>query len=444
MSQDLVRLRRRYVTLTALRWLPTGLVAPLIVLLLSTRGMSLTTIGLLTALFSASTLLLELPTGGLADVVGRRGVIVASSLVSALGSTLVAFANSAAWFAVAFVLMGLARALDSGPLEAWYVDRVHAVDPDADLTPGLSRAAVAESGSLAVGALAAGAAVAIVPGPTSGAGLVALSVPFFLRAVLSLVQIAVTLAWVDEVPDRRPGLAAPQQRGALARIVAGSRASAREVPATVARGLRVAGGSARIRRLLAFTGALGVALAGIELLAPARASALLGGEAAAAGPYAVLVTAGFLGSSAGAALAPAASRLFRHDARAAALSIAGAAIALACVALPLAGAAAAAFVAFYLLLGVSGPLTASLLHGEVGSAERATLLSVQSMALQSAALVCTAALGAVAGATSLAVGFGALAGALACGALAIGRWPAPEPRTQAGSAEDPAHVPATR
>ncbi len=52
--------------------------------------------------------------------------------------------------------MGVGRALDSGPVEAWYVDTVHRIDPAADVAPGLSKHSAADGGSLAVGAVVGG------------------------------------------------------------------------------------------------------------------------------------------------------------------------------------------------------------------------------------------------------------------------------------------------
>lgn len=57
--------RRRYVGLTALRWLPVGIAAPVTVLLATSRGLSPADVGLTVAVYGAVTLLLELPTGGL-------------------------------------------------------------------------------------------------------------------------------------------------------------------------------------------------------------------------------------------------------------------------------------------------------------------------------------------------------------------------------------------
>ena len=67
--------------LIALRWLPTGLLVPVIVLLAMSRGLSMTEIGLVFAIQGLVVLVLELPTGGLSDALGRRPVLILASLV---------------------------------------------------------------------------------------------------------------------------------------------------------------------------------------------------------------------------------------------------------------------------------------------------------------------------------------------------------------------------
>ena len=63
---------RRFVGLTALRWLPNGLAVPVSVLLAGARGLSLVEIGLVFVVHGVVVATLELPTGGLADAIGRR------------------------------------------------------------------------------------------------------------------------------------------------------------------------------------------------------------------------------------------------------------------------------------------------------------------------------------------------------------------------------------
>ena len=72
---------RRLVGLTALRWLPVGLTTPIMVLLAQSRGLTLGEIGVLFTVHGVLVVTLELPTGGLADVLGRRPVVVAGALL---------------------------------------------------------------------------------------------------------------------------------------------------------------------------------------------------------------------------------------------------------------------------------------------------------------------------------------------------------------------------
>ena len=84
---------RRLVGLTALRWLPVGLTTPITVLLAQARGLSLAEIGLLFTVHGVVVMALELPTGGLADVLGRRPVVVAGALLHVVSCVLFATAT---------------------------------------------------------------------------------------------------------------------------------------------------------------------------------------------------------------------------------------------------------------------------------------------------------------------------------------------------------------
>jgi MFS family permease len=136
-------LRRRFVVLTALRWLPTGLLIPLTVVLMQSRGLSLAEVGLVSATQGVVVLVLELPTGGLADALGRRPVLVAATALNVVSLALLAVAHSPGAFMAAWAVQGVYRALESGPLESWFVDASLAVDPRADIEGGLARAGTA-------------------------------------------------------------------------------------------------------------------------------------------------------------------------------------------------------------------------------------------------------------------------------------------------------------
>lgn len=131
-------LRRRFLLLRGLRWLPTGLAIPVLVLLLLDRGLSLGQIGFVTAAQGVAIMLLELPTGGLADAVGRRRVLLLASAFQIAATAVLVVTASPLLATAAFGLMGVYRALESGPLDAWYVDAAQAADPDADIVGGLA------------------------------------------------------------------------------------------------------------------------------------------------------------------------------------------------------------------------------------------------------------------------------------------------------------------
>jgi MFS family permease len=347
MADDLTRTRRRFVALTALRWFPTGVVLPVMVLLMRERGLDLAEVGIVLAVYSLVTASLELPTGGLADVIGRRPVLVLSASMSVAGTVLLGVGQNLLVLGVAAGVLGVARALDSGPLQAWFVDTVQAVDAQADLRHGFPQAGVAEAAGLGLEALVGGGLVAISPLPQESGLVIALSTPFLLAAALSAASLVAVVAWVQEPPR--------QTVVRLGEVLA-------DVPRTIARGAALTVGRGPPRRIVAFSAALGAVLAGVELLAPTSFATLLGGPSQAAGPYAMLVTLAFAGTAAGSALAPALARLLRSPSRGLLATAFASAIAVRAICAPTLGMAATAFLTFYLLLGIGGPLLDELTH----------------------------------------------------------------------------------
>ncbi|MEW2556610.1 MFS transporter, partial [Streptomyces zhihengii] len=260
---DPVAARRRFAAVTFLFWLPVGMYIPSQVLLFTERGMTLATVAALFAVHSFTVSALELPTGGLSDVLGRRPVLAAAGVLN-LGALLLAALGDSVWMLVcAMLLLGSGRALSSGPAEAWYVDTVQAAEgPGAELRTGLARGGTASAAALAAGTLLGGS----LPLGLSALGMEAfgtvlpLSVPSLVGALVCAGYVAYVLTALPE-PPRPP---------------AGLGSVLRGVPATVLGGLRLGKGDAVVRRLLLTAGAAGAALASIELLTPGRAARLTG------------------------------------------------------------------------------------------------------------------------------------------------------------------------
>jgi MFS family permease len=292
--------RRRYVFIAALHYFPVGVIMPVTVLMLDARGYSIGTIGVLYAVFMVLVGVLELPTGGLADTWGRRPVLILAALADVAGMVSFALANTLVLIVAAEGLLALGQALYSGPLEAWYVDTVHTEDPAADVTPGLARGHSAQGLGLAVGALVGGALPRAFPGlPAGGHALVlSFSMPFLIAAGLSMAGIAALGLFLHEP----------------ARVQSTSRAAS-GVVATMHRAISLSARNRAVRAVLGRFALVAFGAIAFELIVPIRLEGITDDSERAASLYAVIFTAGMLGSALSANLAPVLRRRFGGAAR---------------------------------------------------------------------------------------------------------------------------------
>lgn len=113
------RVRRLAATLYGYAFLSElVLLYPVYALLFSDTGLSVWQISSLFVIWSASSILLEVPSGAWADAVSRRLLLCLAPLVSAVAFALWVIVPSYPAFAVGFVLWGAGGALASGALEA--------------------------------------------------------------------------------------------------------------------------------------------------------------------------------------------------------------------------------------------------------------------------------------------------------------------------------------
>ncbi|MPZ94183.1 MAG: MFS transporter [Propionibacteriales bacterium] len=376
---------RRFLVLTALRWLPVGLVIPIMVLLPLDRGLSLTELGIAASTQGLVVLALELPTGGLADSLGRRRVLLAASVIGIASVTLFLYAETMVAFMVVWTLQGVYRALDSGPLEAWYVDATLAADPDAPLERGLSASGVVLGLAIAGGALASGGIVALDPLP----GVDALAVPVIAALALQLIG-AVGIAVLMTEPARTRGARAAG-RAVLA------------VPTAIADGVRLLKRSRVLLALVAVELFWGFSMVTFEGLLPVRLSEIVGDAEQAAAITGPASSAAWIASAAGAAVMPWLGRRLGIAPTAALMRILQG---VTVVGLGLFGGVVGvvtAYLACYAVHGASNPAHMTLLHRQVEGPLRATVVSLNSMVSQPAGAVGLIALTAIADGTSVSV-----------------------------------------
>jgi MFS family permease len=415
--------RRRYLILIGLRWLPTGLLIPVTVLLALSRGMSLTEIGLIFSIQGLVVLALELPTGGLSDSLGRRPILILASLVGLVSLGLLYIADSVALFAASMALQGVFRALDSGPLEAWYVDATLADDPTSEIEHGLSAGSTVLSLAIALGALVSGALVALDPFEA----IPTLALPLLVALALGVVNlIAITLLMTETA----------RARGT--RAVA---SSVQAVPEVIRDGIGLLRASRVLLALVAVELFWGFSMVTFESLFPVRLSEVVGDTDQAAALMGPVTSVAWFASAAGAALIVVVSRRIGVARSAALLRVAQGATIVAMGLLVGPIGVVIAYLACYVAHGASNPMHMTLLHREVDGAHRTTVLSMNSMIAQPAGALGAILLAALADGTSISTAM--IVGGIICALAAplyIPAWRAERARTAAGTSAAPALV----
>jgi len=389
---------RRYLALMGLRWFPTGLLIPVLALLPLDRGLSVAQLGLVTAVQGWVVFAMELPTGGFADSLGRRPVLVTAAGLSLVSLFLLFMAHSMAMFAAAYAVQGLFRALDSGPLEAWYVDAVRKDNPSAEIARGLSGGSAILGLAVGMGAIVAGGLVALDPFP----GVEALALPVLAAGLVQVVGLVSVIAWVVE--DRPDG-----PRRYLNQAVRGVLPVIRTSVALLRR-------SRVLVALVSVELFWGFGMVTFETLFPVRLAEVGDGTQDAAAVMGPTTAAAWGVSALGAVLAPVLARRMGAPMAAGALRIVQgvtvSGMGLFAGPIGLIG----ALLATYVVHGASNPLHMTLLHDQVGSAHRATVIGLNSMVAQPAGAVGVMVLTALAGGTSLSTAFLAGGVVLAMGA----------------------------
>lgn len=416
MSLGARSVHRRYLMLIGLRWLPIGLVIPVGVLLMQQRGLSLSAIGLVIAVQGVVVFALELPTGAFADVLGRRPTLLIATGFASAALLLLALGTTMAAFAAVYGLMGVYRALDSGPLDAWYVDSALAADPTADIEQGLASGGAVLGGAVAGGALLAGGVVAAAPVANP------LVVPVAIALVLQIVHFIAVAVLMTEPGQLRVGSVPPVR-------------AARHVVVDAVRTVR---GSRVLVALLLVEVFWGFGMVTFETLFPPRLAEVVGSATGAAALLGPAAGAAWAASAVGAALVSLGVRRFG----AVPCAVSGRLLqGLAVAAMGLVAGTTGLLVMYlctYMVHGAANPVHQALLHRRVGAGHRTTVVSLNSMVSQPAGAVGAVVLGAMADAVSLSAAM--VVGGIVLALAAPLYLPARRPAAPAGDALAPVAV----
>ncbi|MFV2039889.1 MAG: MFS transporter [Acidimicrobiales bacterium] len=183
---------RTYMLLSGLYTLAASLIWGVNTLFLLDAGLSIGEVFLVNAVFSGGMVLFEIPTGVVADTLGRRVSYLLS--IAVLGVTTVFYlllaesGGSVLLFAVVSAFMGLGFTFYSGALEAWLVDALTSIDEASGLDHVFARSQQVTGGAMLIGTASGGFL-----------GQIDLAVPFVLRSALLAVLFIISSRLMREL-----------------------------------------------------------------------------------------------------------------------------------------------------------------------------------------------------------------------------------------------------
>jgi MFS family permease len=180
----LVGILRTYYWITGLFTLSAALIWGVNTLFLLDAGLDILEVFLANAAFTAGMVIFELPTGLLADSVGRRVSFLVSAGTLALSTLAYVFVARAGGGVIALagvsVVMGLGFTFYSGAVEAWLVDALRHEGYQGDLDAVFARGAMVSGSAMVIGTFAGGVL-----------GEVDLAVPYLARAAFLIAAFGV-------------------------------------------------------------------------------------------------------------------------------------------------------------------------------------------------------------------------------------------------------------
>jgi MFS transporter, DHA1 family, quinolone resistance protein len=346
-----------------------GLTVAVVALALTDRGMDLFQISLLFGVYSLTTMLMELPFGGLADSIGRKPVFLTAVVASLI--SLVLFLSTSDFYvlALSFAFIGFGRALRSGTLDAWFVETFKAIAPNVDVQPALAKAQWANAVGLAIGAVLGGLLPDILGEVAKNLGFSIYDVSYLASFSVMLGVFVFTMLAIVEKPR-------PMNVTALMHGFA-------NIPTVIKDASLLALKHPALSILLAALAFFLMATNPVEVIWPTHAKPMLD-EGNANTVIGVVTATYFFSIAFGASLSPHINRIFKRR-HAMTLAATFACLAGVQIALALQGSIigfVTVFVLYSVILGVSETPASSILHRCVEDRQRSTMLSLRSLIQQ--------------------------------------------------------------
>jgi MFS family permease len=368
------RILKTYVALTLLSTFASSFIWGINTLFLLDAGLGITQAFAANAFFTAGQVLFEIPTGIVADTLGRRASYLLGSatlFVSTLLYLLMWQTSGPFWaWAVASMLLGLGFTFFSGATEAWLVDGLKAAKYKGTLESVLAKGAIASGVAMLTGTLAGGVI----------AQFTNLGVPYILRALMLLLTFLIAFGFM-----RDEGFTPRRSSSFL-----------NEMRSIFKSSLKYGIGNPPVRWLMLsapFAGGIGIFA--FYAMQPYLLKLYGGPESYAIAGIAAAIVAG--AQIIGGLIVPYAGKIFHRRTTLLLVGSASSAVALALMGIvPIFWVVLVLLTVWSIVFAATGPIRQSYINGLIPSEQRATVLSSDNLLSSSGGVVFQPALGKVA------------------------------------------------
>lgn len=186
------RVKRTYLTLLLLQTLAASLIWGVNTLFLLDAGLTITEAFIANAAFTAGMVLFEVPTGVVADSVGRRASFILGAVTLLVTTAaylgLWYWESSLIWWIVVSALIGLGFTFFSGATEAWLVDALEATGFEGPIETVFGRGQTITGFATLIGTIGGGFLAQI-----------SLGVPYIMRSVMLVAVIVAAYIWMHDI-----------------------------------------------------------------------------------------------------------------------------------------------------------------------------------------------------------------------------------------------------
>ena len=190
-------MKRSHILLFGANAFGTGLLAPVLSLVLLSHGATMENLSLCIGIFAVMVVVLELPSGILADLIGRKRIFLISACFMMANYALLLFSRHFLMLAAACAMQGIGRAFSSGSIEALEIETYLCEHEGRNLEKINSTMAVIESVGLASGSIAGG---------ILGYLDVSYSLLLILAFILQILILCLAAWFVKEPPRKKSPL----------------------------------------------------------------------------------------------------------------------------------------------------------------------------------------------------------------------------------------------